>query len=229
MARGRKRITRKELKEDEVAEFFAKVVLYFQRNARRIVGISLVVVVAIIIAVVAIKQRRTAELDAQFELAQANLQLKAGNFATALAAYGHIRERYRGTWSSSDVTFFAASAYFAAGRYDTAMVLFENYLHLGRRRPEFTVSARLGIAQCLEELGRYGEAADNYLKVQREYPESPLAPDALLGAARCYELAGNLEEAARFYDEVLTAYPDSRQAQLARMPLLEIRSLLERS
>jgi TolA-binding protein len=143
-----------------------------------------------------------------------------------MQSYRAIIERYRGTWSHSDATFMAASALFATGRYDSAMVYFDRYLDLGKRRPEFTVSAEMGMAQCMEELGRYGEAADRYLKVQREHPDAALAPDALLGAARAYELAGDLETAMVIYEDLVETYPESSQAAIAEMPLLQIKARL---
>jgi TolA-binding protein len=153
--------------------------------------------------------------------------MRSGNVGNAIQAYTNIIERYRGTWSHSDATFFMANAQFSTGRYDSALVTFETYLDLGRRRDQFTVSSRMGIAQCLEELTRYDDAAQRYLMVQQEHPESPLAPDALLGAARCYELAGDLQMAESTYGKLLDLYPDASQASIARIRRLEMQAKLE--
>ena len=229
MAKHRKRLTKKEIKEDRVAEFLLETAGYARDNSKKLIGIVVVVVVGALIFTAAMRQRRAAELEAQGWLARANIDLKQGNIPSALQSYGTVMSRYRNTWSHSDANFFAANAHFYVGRYDSAMVLFERYLNLKKRRDQFTVSSKQGIAQCLEQLGRYQEAADNYLKVQREHPEGPLAPDALLGAARCYEMAGDLRPAESTYSELLERYPDSNQANLARMPLLEIQAELENS
>ncbi len=229
MAKHRKRLTKKEIKEDEIAEFLAETVEYVRDHSRKIAGVAIIVAVAALIGMVAVRQRRAAELEAQSWVARANLDLKQGNVASALQTYSTVMDRFRGTWSHSDANFFAANANFITTRYDSALVLFERYLSLKKRREEFTVSSEQGIAQCLEQLARYREAAENYLKVQREHPDSPLAPDALLGAARCYELAGDLRLAESAYSELLDLYPDSNQANVARMPLLEIQAILEKS
>jgi TolA-binding protein len=229
LAKHRKRLTKKEIKEDRVAEFFLETVTYARDNSKKIGGIVVVVVIAALVVTAAMRQRRAAELEAQGWLARANIDLKQGNITSALQSYSTLMDRYRGTWSHSDANFFAANAHFYTARYDSAMVLFQRYLSLKKRRYEFTVSANLGIAQCLEQLGRYQEAAESYLKVQREHPDSPQAPDALLGAARCYELSGDLRPAENAYSELLEKYPDSNQANLARMPLLEIQAELENS
>jgi outer membrane protein assembly factor BamD (BamD/ComL family) len=227
LARHRKKLTKKELKEDEVAEFFLESGEYLREHSKKIVGLVIVALIAVLVVTVAMRQRRAAELEARGWIARANIELKQGNVDGAIQSYSTTMDRYRGTWSHSDANFFAANAQFMSGRYDSSLVLFERYLSLSKRREEFTVSSKLGIAQCLEQLGRYGDAAESYLKVQREHQVSPLAPDALLGAARCYELAGDLRMAESTYSDLLDLYPDSNQANLARMPLLEIQAKLE--
>lgn len=227
MAKHRKRLTKKEIKEDQVAEFFLSTILYVRENSKRIAGIAVVVLMAVLVATIAIRQRRAAELEAQAWLARANLDLRDGNIANAIQSYNGVMERYRGTWSHSDALYFSANAHFATGRYDTALVLFGRYLDLKKRRIGFSISSKVGIAQCLEQMRRYSEAAESYLKAQREHPESPLAPDALFGAGRSYELAGDLRSAESAYNDVLNLYPDSRQAAIIKLPLLEVRAKLE--
>ena len=227
MARKKHKLTRQEIKEDKVADFLIEAGRYIRENSRRLAGLALVVVVAVIILGLALRERRAAQDEADVWVWRANMDMKAGNVGSAIQTYSAVLDRYRGTWGQSDATFFLANAQFATGRYDSALVLFENYLNLGKRRSEFTVSSQEGIAQCLEELGRYGEAAEGYLKVQREHPDSPLAPDALMGAARCYRLAGNLEAAEGSYSDLLEMYPDSNQATLAKMLLMETQAKLE--
>lgn len=229
MAKQHKRLTRKEIKEDKVAEFVVRAATYTREHSQRIWGVAIVVLVVIAVSMLVVRQRRAAELEAQTLLANANLYLKQGDYSGALQNYGNIRERFRGTWSYADATFLSADANFNAGRYDSALVFFESYLDQSKRRDAFAVSAKMGVAQCLEELGRFGEAAESYVKVQREHPEDPLAPDAIFGAARCYGLAGDLRQAETAYKDLLERYPKSRQASLAKMPLLEIQAKLEKT
>jgi TolA-binding protein len=229
VAKHRKRLTKKELKEDKVAEFFTEIAQYVQDNAKKVAGVIVLVVIVALIGSIAMRQRRAAEDEAKAWMARANLDLKQGNVSSALQAYEGIIDRFRGTWSQSDANFFMANTHFATGEHDSALVLFERYLGLKKRREEFTVSAKQGIAQCLEQSGRFRDAAESYLKVQREHPASPLAPDALLGAGRCYELAGDLQLAESTYSEIVELYPDSNQAALVKMPLLEIQAQLENS
>jgi tetratricopeptide (TPR) repeat protein len=224
-----KRLTKRELKEDEVAEFVLGTAGYLRQHSKRILGIAIVAVIGALIVNVALRERKAAELEAESWVARANLEMKRGNPASALQSYLGAMDRFPGTWGYSDATFFAANMEFAMSNYDSSMAMFQRYLNLKKRRPEFTVSAELGVAQCLEETGRYGEAAETYLKVQREHADNPQAPEALFGAARCYELTDDLALAERTYNELIDLYPESSQASMAKMPLLEVQARLENS
>lgn len=229
MARHQKKLTRKEIKEDKVADFFLAVANYVRQNSRRLTGVAIGVLIIFLVITVARRQRAAAEIEAQTLLARTNLDLQQGNYSSALQGYQSILERFRGTWGHSDAVFLSGDANFATGRYDSALVFFESYLDLKKRRETFTVSAKIGLAQCLEQMGKFADAADSYLKVQREHPTDPFAPDALFGAARCYEILKDLPKAEAVYKDLIDRYPKSRQANLAKMPLLEIQAQLEKT
>ena len=191
------KITKKDLKEDHFADAVEESVLYVKHHSRRIVGALIVIIVIAIGITFSIRQRRAAEIEAQAILARGNFDFKQGNYEAALRTYSGIRQRYRGTWSAADATFFSGNAYFASGLYDSSLVLFDEYLNQGKRREDLTVSAKVGIAQSLEEKGMYEDAANNFLKTQQEHPDDVLAKDAFLGAARCFRLAGDRIEGGR--------------------------------
>lgn len=226
MPRYHRRFEKKEIKKDEFAETIEKAVRIWRKHGRQIIGAVLLVCLVIVIALFAIRGRREAQIAAQAILAEANMDAGSGNFSAALSKYHDIIERYRGTWAHSDAVFFAGNAHFYSGSYDSAMVFFDRYLSLKKRRPEFTISAKIGKAQCLEELGRYKEAADYYLQLQKENPESPLASDALFGAARCYRNLGDYELAERTYRDLIEKYPESNQSEVAKVLLLEVQAIL---
>ena len=164
MTRKGKKLTKKDIKEDEFAELMSEVVIYVKHHSRRIIGLVIVAVIVAVGVTFVIRQRSAAEIEAQAILARGNFDLKQGNYPAALRTYAGIRQRYRGTWSAADATFFTANAYFASGSYDSSMAMFDEYLNQGKRREDLTVSAKAGIAQSFEEKGMYEDAANNYLK-----------------------------------------------------------------
>jgi TolA-binding protein len=229
LARHQKRLTRKEIKEDKVADFFLAAANYTRKHSRKITGVAIGILIVLLVITIARRERAAAEIESQTMLARANLDLKQGNYSSALQGYQAITDRFRGTWGYADAVFLSADANFATARYDSAMLFFEKYLNQKKRRDSFTISAKVGVAQCLEQLGRSADAAESYLKVAREHPSDPFAPDALFGAARCYELLQDLPKAQATYQDLIDRYPKSRQANLAKMPLLEIQARLEKT
>ncbi len=227
MPKYHRRFEKKEIKKDEFAEIVEKTLGVWETYGRQILGVVLLVGIAVVIAVFALRARKEAQLSAQAILAEANMDAGSGNLASALTKYEDVIARYRGTWAHSDAVFFAGNAHFYSGSYDSAMVFYDRYLSLKKRRPEFTISAKIGKAQCLEEIGRYKEALDYYLQVQRENPEDPLTCDALLGAARCYRNLQEYDLAAKTYKELIEKYPESSEAEIARVFLLEVEAILE--
>lgn len=216
------KLTKHDLKTDEFADAVGESMIYVKHHSRRIIGLAIIVIVVAIGTTFVIRQRRAAEVEAQTILSRGNFDLKQGNYPSALRTYSGIRQRYRGTWSAADATFFTANAYFATGRYDSSMALYNEYLNQGKRRDDLTVSAKAGIAQSLEEKGIYAEAANSFLKAQQEHPDNVLARDLLLGSARCFRLAGNVARSIEVYNDLIDSYPDSREAELARMQILEL-------
>lgn len=102
-----------------------------------------------------------------------------------------------------------AKAYYDAGQYDDKSYqnALEIYTELDGKAPDgFAEVPKLGIAACLEGLGRTEEAQKAYDEFVEALPESPYALQAKLGSARCTALAGDkakaLEKLAALKDEV---------------------------
>jgi TolA-binding protein len=66
-------------------------------------------------------------------------------------------------------------------------------------------------AQCADNLN-YRTAADAYVRLASEKPDSAYAPLALLQAARVARRQGRPEDAARYLKQLRERYPRSRQA-----------------
>jgi tetratricopeptide (TPR) repeat protein len=93
--------------------------------------------------------------------------------------------------------------------------------------------ARLLLANCLLDLGRFEESLHLFRECREEEPDNP---KVLLGEARCYWFLNQWDEAARVFRDLLGMDPDHLDAlsQLAyiceeRGELTEARRLLERA
>ncbi|MDE2729011.1 MAG: hypothetical protein OXI19_13390, partial [Gemmatimonadota bacterium] len=74
-------------------------------------------------------------------------------------------------------------------------------------------------AACDEEEEKYEEAANQYLALADEDPDSYLAPGFLLDAARCFGAADQKDQARALYDRVVANYESTPYARDARIAL----------
>jgi cellulose synthase operon protein C len=67
-------------------------------------------------------------------------------------------------------------------------------------------------AKGMEEEGRYEEAANEYIRLERQYPNSEYADAALYNAGLMYEKRGDANGAIRSYNMMLDQYPKSKHS-----------------
>jgi len=81
------------------------------------------------------------------------------------------------------------------------------------------------VADCDMESGSYLRAAEQYQRVYRTYPDSPLAFDAMMAAGRAFRLGGRLDLAERAYEELLAAEPAGDRAENLKVQLAHVKAL----
>ena len=81
---------------------------------------------------------------------------------------------------------------------------------------EVSAVAGLGLARALLEMGRPGEAAEQFETMARVNVDAEILAPALAGAAESHEAAGQSEEAVAALRRLVSDYPDTYEAVLAR-------------
>jgi TolA-binding protein len=74
-----------------------------------------------------------------------------------------------------------------------------------------------GIGACLENLGRFEEAAEHYRQAAEKYSDLFSAPYALLDAGRNYLSAGKKDKARSVFEKIIEAYPKSGAVEEAKL------------
>ena len=74
----------------------------------------------------------------------------------------------------------------------------------------------------LFQSGKYQEAQQQFSRFLSEYPDYPLADQALIGIAKSYEAQGNLADAATRYKDFVDHHPASSALQDARSSLARV-------
>ncbi|RMD94745.1 MAG: hypothetical protein D6813_01615, partial [Calditrichaeota bacterium] len=219
----KKKLTRRQIKEDKLVTYYFKTTDYLRQNSRflssLIIGLAIIVFLTFLYA----KNKSAKEENAAVELTKAKAEYFQKNYESAIKLLEDLVEEYGGTKSGTVGLYYLADAYFNLKKYEQAEQYFREYLDRGG--DDILEAASLsGLAACLEQKGQYLEAAKTYEKAAEKYKNSFLAPESLFNAARCYELAGEKELAKQKLKEILERYKDTNIKNDVEIYLAELSS-----
>ncbi|MEW6685227.1 MAG: tetratricopeptide repeat protein [Candidatus Edwardsbacteria bacterium] len=224
--RLKKRITKKEMKQDEFVLDMLKLTVFVQKHLTEVIAAGIGVVVIAIGVLLFLHNRAKVEEESLLALTAANVQYFQGKYQEAETQYQVIIKKYSGTSSGKEALLFFGNICYFTNRLDEAIKNFETCI---RSRPNdelITIGAMEGVANVLEEKGNYLEAAKKYEEIAQRFSKNELvASRNLLNAGRCYEVMKNFEKANENYQKIIEAYPDSPNFSKAKTNL----SLLGRS
>jgi len=220
MLNAKRKITKRELKQDALITSYMKATSFFEQNKKN-VQVGLTALVVLIIASVAYMNNQrsnneaaTAELGkvyAYYDNSQYQLAID-GVPERNIRGLKSVVEEYGGTRAGEMARFYLANAYFQLGRYDEAL---ENFEEFSGSDPLLEASRLSGIAACHEAKGNHPEAAEYFEKAATKYPKDPNAAENLHHAARNYGLAGQKGKAVDLFKKLKKEYPTSTFAREA--------------
>ena len=218
MLRPKKKISRRELKEDALITWYVRLRTLYDTN-RRAVSIAITaLVVAVGALLLYMKTRADNNENAITALGSIFEMYDAGQYQTAidgvpernLKGLKSIVDNYGNSATGDLARFYLANAYYQLGRYDEALKAYDDYSPSG----ELLAVARLsGLGACEEAKGEYGKAAAQFEKAATQYPSDASAAEYLNDAARDYAQAGEKEKAIDLYRRIKKNYPTSAFAR----------------
>ncbi len=219
MARTRRRISRREMKEDRFILWLFEMSSDIDKHKwPLIIGVA-VVVVCIAGGYYWTNSQADDLVEAGKVFAPGQTAMQDNRYEDAIPIFERLLNEYGGTALALETTIELANACFNTGDYEKARTYYRAYLDdYGDEDALFQVTARSGLAACDEEEEKYEEAARQYLALADEDTDSYLAAGLLLDAARCYKAADMKEKASALYDRVVETYestPYARDAQIA--------------
>ena len=219
MARTRRRISRREMKEDRFILWLYELSGEIDKHWKTLTA-AVVLVVACVAGWYYWTNKQVGDLvEAGRVIAPGQTAMQDNRYEDAIPIFERVVNEFGGTALASEATIELANACFQAGDFEKARTYYQAYLdEYGAEDAMYQVSARSGLAACDEEEEKYEEAARQYLALADEDPDSYLAPGFLLDAARCYTAAEQKDQARALYDRVVESYeatPYARDAQIA--------------
>jgi TolA-binding protein len=218
MLSPKKKISKRELKEDALVTSYVKITSFYERNKKNISIAVTVVAVLIIAAIVFLKNRADNSEKASAQLGEVYSLFDGGQYQQAIdgmperniTGLKSIVENYGGSPAGNYARFYLANAYFHLGKYDLALEQFDDF---SPADDVLAVSRLMGMGDCNEAMGKYKEAAGDYEKAATKYPQDANAAENLSNAARNFGRAGEKETAIELYKKVKKNYPASTFAR----------------
>ena len=211
MLTPRKRIKKKDLKEDKLVTFYFQTREWLENNFKIIAGALAVLALVIAVSVFVANKNKRAEAAASVEFAKAARVYQSSDYRNAATMFSTIVDNYSGTPSGKLSRFYLAQSLYRTGDYAAAAGHFKKFSSSFGADEHLKATAMAGQAASIEQQGNFQEAAAKFEAVLDKYPDAPQAAHYALRAARCYELAGNTQKAQALYDKIIKEYPESRQ------------------
>jgi TolA-binding protein len=217
MLRPRKKLYKREIKEDSLVTAYFKAQQWFHKNGdRALMAVGGVVVILAVVFFVG-KSKRASEAAAEGKLGTAEFAYYSGQLnEQTLKELQAVVDGYSGTKSAGIAAFDLANAYFMQKNYATAEKYYDKVVDDYNDDPLVSASSLSGLAACKESQNQFAEAAKLYAKAQKSFPKLFTAPQALADAARCLILAGDAAGAKIAYQSIIDDYPDSPVASEAK-------------
>lgn len=214
MLTKKKKLSKKEIKEDKLVTTYYKVYNYVLDNKNRL-GIylgGLLVVIAAIYFYMNNKAENNVQAGIQLSRvmglydAGAYLETIEGRQGTKIVGLKKIVSEYGSTENGETAKIFLANSYQMLGKVEEAYKYYEDY---GGSNKVFEATALSGEAGYYADKKEYEKAADLYLSASRVAKENVLNPEYMLKAAVNFIDAGKKEDAKDLLETIRKDYQTS--------------------
>ena len=214
MLTKKKKLSKKEIKEDKLVELYYKSQAYFEENKNRIILYAGVLVVIIAAVYFYMNYRSQQNDEAGRYLGQvmdvydtgSYLEAIEGRQGTNLIGLKKIVQDYGSTPNGETAKIYLADCYANLGKEDEALKYYKDY----SGDIDIYVAASLaGQAGILSFQKQYKEAAELYLKASKVSKNDIQDPNYMLQAAINFIQAGEKDEAKNLLMDIKTDYRNS--------------------
>jgi len=214
MLKPRKRITKKELKQDQLVTTYFKAIDFLRNNRKLVSGTLTGLVIAVIVIVAYLNNRRSDNMKAATDLAGVLEYFNGGAYQMAIngdpshniTGLKSIVENYGGSETGEQAKIYLGDCYYYLGNYDAALKYFKDY---DGNDKFLQASAYAGIAEVDEIEGDAKDAAEYYDRAASRDSKNFLAAQYLVGAARNYIKVGEKDRALSLLTRVQKDFPNS--------------------
>ncbi len=227
MLTKKKKLSKKEIKQDKLVETYYKAYGFIDENRQRLMlygGIFIVVILAVIFYV---NNRKQKNETAGVELARVMDLYDSGNYleaiqgqpGTPVIGLKKIVEEYGNTPNGETAKIYLADAYNLLGKTEDAYKYYKDY---DGSISLYKATALAGQAAYFETKKEYLQAADLYKQAAHVSAMDVSNPNYLVNAGINYMKAGKTKEAKDTFENVQKNYKTSTSAREVEKYLVQL-------
>lgn len=220
MLKPRKKLTKKEIKEDKFVKTALQTRAFIEDNYKQVSIITGVVFGIIILIMVYSYFQREASEKSSAILGKAQLEYQNMNYSKARQFLNRLLDEYSGTEAADQGLFLLANLFYQENNIEQAKQLYGEFIDSYGGSEILMVSGYAGYAACLEKEERFEEAAEYYIKAAKEAPDFVEAPNYLYLAGKNYLAADLPGEAKSTFQSIVDKYEDSTRFTDAKTQLI---------
>jgi tetratricopeptide (TPR) repeat protein len=214
MLQKKKKLSKKEIKEDKLITYFYSAENFFTKYKNKILPYTGVVLIAVVAVYFYLNQKAENNEKAGIELSRimsifnqgSYLEAIEGKQGTNIIGLKRLVEEYSGTENGETAKIYLANCYAYLGNYDEAIKYYEDY---SGNIDYFKAASLAGRAGYYASKNNYEKAADLYLEASKLTEINSQNPDYLLNAGIYYMKLGNKEEAKILFNRIKEDYTSS--------------------
>lgn len=214
MLQKKKKLSKKEIKEDKLINFYKTAVVFFEKYKNKIFTYAGVLVVVAAAVYFYVNQKAETNEKAGLELSRimtiydqgSYLEAIEGKQGTNIIGLKRVVEEFNGTENSETAKIYLANCYSFLGNYDEAFKYYDDY---SGSIDYFKAAALAGQAGYYASKGNYEKAANLFLQASKMSKINSQNPDYLLNAGINYLKVGEKEEAKILFNQIKEDYTTS--------------------
>lgn len=229
MLEKKKKITKKEIKQDPLVTSYYKAYNFFLENQAKIL-ISLAIIALIIVSVIIYSNKKSSDnitaanlLSKVIQLYEAGQYQEAidGNKARNITGLKSIVENYGNTEQGELAKIYLANCYLFLGKLDSAYEMFKDY---DGSNPLLKAASLAGQAAYFEAKKDYKKAVEYYQDAAKVSKENPSNADYLLRAGINLLNLNKKEEAKAVFELIKKEYKTYPQVNEVERYLIQVES-----
>ena len=211
MLAKKKKLSKKQIKEDKLVTSYYKAIKFYEEYQSKILVAASVIAAIVVVIIWYTNHIKENNLKATTEMARVIPIYESGSYkeaidgrlGTNIMGFRKIIDEYGNTDQGELAKIYIANSYYFLGDFQSALKFYDEY---SGSNTEFKAAALAGEASCYETMGNYEKAAEYYKGAAFVTKYNPLNPDYLLNASINFIKIGDNQEAKYLLNKIKSDY-----------------------